>query len=441
MPHGIGNAYLFAVFNALSFQIILSSPMVLYAKTLGATATVLGIIAGMMPLLVIFQIPAAAYIPRLGFRRFVLSGWTTRVVFIFFIALVPLTRGFLNESTRLVLLLSLLFFFNLSRGISSCAWLPWISSLIPAEIRGRYLARDAAWVNLASGVSFLLGALCLRGEARPWQFAALFGFSAMMGAVSLTFLKRIPDVEVPEEDRVRSGPVPWRAIAAFPPFRRMVRMVVAWSIAYGGITAFSVAYLKAETNLSEATILVVSSFSFVGGLCSLWVLGSRLDNLGSKPVLVFSFIVWVLIVAGWSLTAGRVFPPTIGLILTLQFVMGLFAAMVQMSNTRLAMEVVPQMGRNHFFALFSVLSNVTLGLAPIFWGLFIDAIGQRQGTWLGVEWNRYSLFFAATAIAFVGALVMAKKVEEPRARPLEVLLRELLIDSPQRAWIRIWPRG
>ncbi len=441
MPHGIGNAYLFAVFNALSFQIILSSPMVLYAKTLGASATVLGIIAGMMPLLVIFQIPAAAYIPRVGFRRFVLSGWSTRVVFIFFIALVPLTRGFLNESTRLALLLSLLFFFNLSRGISSCAWLPWISSLIPPEIRGKYLARDAAWVNLASGVSFLLGALCLHGEAHPWQFAALFGFSATMGAISLTFLKRIPDVEVPEEERERRGPVPWRAIAAFPPFRRLVRMVVAWSVAYGGITAFSVAYLKSETHLSEATILVVSSFSFVGGLCSLWVLGSRLDNLGSKPVLVFSFIAWLAIVAGWGLTAGHVFAPTIGLLLALQFVMGLFAALVQMSNTRLAMEVVPKMGRNHFFALFSVLGNVTLGLAPIFWGLLIDAIGLRHGTWLGVDWNRYSLFFAATALAFVAALALAKQLQEPRARPLEDLLRELLIDSPQRAWIRLWPRG
>ena len=49
--------------------------MVLYAKSLGASATVLGIIAGMMPLLVIFQIPAANYIDRVGFKRFVYAGW------------------------------------------------------------------------------------------------------------------------------------------------------------------------------------------------------------------------------------------------------------------------------------------------------------------------------------------------------------------------------
>src|SRR6266568_577859 len=65
-PPGLHNAYLFATFNAFSYQVVLNSPMVLYAKTLGASATVLGIIAGMMPLLVIFQIPAASYIPRLG---------------------------------------------------------------------------------------------------------------------------------------------------------------------------------------------------------------------------------------------------------------------------------------------------------------------------------------------------------------------------------------
>src|SRR5881397_399196 len=112
-PPGLQNAYLFAAFNALSFQLVLSSPMVLYAKTLGASATVLGIITGMMPLLVIFQIPAASYIPRLGFKRFVYAGRGTRVLFIFGMALVPLTGGFLDAKNRLALMLMLLFGFNL----------------------------------------------------------------------------------------------------------------------------------------------------------------------------------------------------------------------------------------------------------------------------------------------------------------------------------------
>src|SRR3954454_22577124 len=160
-PPGLHNAFLFSTFNALSYQLVLSSPMVLYAKTLGASATVLGIIAGMMPLLVIFQIPAANYIPRLGFKRFVYAGWGTRVMFIFAMALVPLASSFLDEKNRLALMLMLLFCFNLSRGISSCAWLPWITILVPANLRGKYLARDAGVQNSGSFVTFLVSAACL----------------------------------------------------------------------------------------------------------------------------------------------------------------------------------------------------------------------------------------------------------------------------------------
>ncbi len=135
-PAGLHNAFLFGGFNALSFQIVLSSPMILFARTLDASATVLGILSGMMPLLVIFQIPAAHHIPRYGYKRFVYGGWGVRVLFIFAMALVPLSGPLLNSSSRLALLLFLLFGFNLSRGISSCAWLPWITSLVPASIRG-----------------------------------------------------------------------------------------------------------------------------------------------------------------------------------------------------------------------------------------------------------------------------------------------------------------
>src|SRR6185503_980467 len=169
-PSGLKNAYLFATFNALSFQIVLSSPMILYAKALGASATVLGIIAGMMPLLVIFQIPAAHYVARVGYKRFVYAGWGTRVMVIFVIALVPITAGFLDATSRLALILTLLFGFNLSRGISSAGWLPWITSLVPTNLRGHYLARDAACVDSASCVAMVLAALCLGTQPRPWQF-------------------------------------------------------------------------------------------------------------------------------------------------------------------------------------------------------------------------------------------------------------------------------
>lgn len=415
--------------------------MVLYAKSLHASATALGVIAGMMPLLTALQIPAASYINAIGYKRFVLGGWSIRVGFIFLIALVPASGALVNEGSRLALVLALLFGFNFSRGLSSCAWLPWISSLVPANARGHYLARDAACVNLASFVSFVLAAGLLGGTPRPWQFAVLFAFSGTMGAISLSFLKQIPDVPVPEEPARSRLSVPWMEIARFSPFRKLLRVVLAWSLAYGGLQAFTVVFLKTGLNMGDSKVLLITGASYVGGLSSLWVLGARLDGMGSKPILTFCFAAWLAVLAGWAVIAGGVWQPSLGLLLLLQILMGLLAALVQMSHTRLAMAVIPSMGRNHFFALFCVIGSVALGVAPIAWGVLLDAIGPWHFTTLGLGLNRFSIFFLAVAIAMGFTLWLAQDLEEREAASLDELLRDILIESPQRFLVRFWPRG
>jgi MFS family permease len=260
-----------------------------------------------------------------------------------------------------------------------------------------------------------------------------------MGAMSLSYLKRIPDVAVPERFNPSGAPAPYRAMFQYPPFRKLLWLVFAWAVAYGGLPAFTVAYLKTEAGLSEQTVLLITSATFAGGLGSLW-LGTRLDRFGSKPVLLFCFALWVLNIIGWACLSGRVFTPRLSLILSLQFSMGLFAALVNMACTRLAMGTVPEMGRNHFFAIYSVVFNVTLGLAPILWGLLIDATASVKADWLGFQWNHHSIFFSTVTLAFFAALFLAQRLHEPHAGRMEDLLRDILIQSPQRFWLRLWPR-
>ncbi|MFA6543773.1 MAG: MFS transporter [Limisphaerales bacterium] len=440
-PPGLNNAFLFATFNALSFPIVVGGPMILYAKTLGASATVLGIIVGMMPLLVIFQIPAASHVSRVGYKRFVYAGWGMRTMFIGGLAAVPLLTGLVDRTALLSLVLLLLFAFNLSRGISSCAWLPWITTLVPEQARGRYLARDAACVNLSSFTVIVLAALVLGGQPSPLRFTAIFILSAAMGGLSLIFLKRIPDVEVPAEARGKSQePVPWLAISQHPPFRKLLRVNVAWPLGAGGLSAFTTAWLKAEAGLSEGHVLLVSSVAFLGGLSSLWLLGPRLDRMGSRPVMMLCMTTWLVIAAGWMALAGHLLQPTLPILLALQFLMGLSAAVANMANVRLAMAIIPVMGRDHFFALFSVVGSLAMGLSPILWGLLIDMLRGVDFAWHGLMVNRYSLFYAAVGLVFVVTFWFCQRLEEPKAVSMEALLRELLIESPQRVWVRLWPR-
>ena len=148
------------------------------------------------------------------------------------------------------------------------------------------------------------------------------------------------------------------------------------------------------------------------------------------------------VLTGWILISGKFLTAhIIPLILVLELAMGLGFSLVTMASTRLAMVVIPPMGRNHFFTYYSVVTNVTLGLAPIFWGIFIDALKGFHGHWMGVEWNRFSLFFAAAGLVYIRDSPSHQALHEPKAASMEELLRDIWQQSPLRIWFRLGPRG
>ena len=67
LPPGTAWAGWFALLNALTWPIMLGSPLFLYAKSLGAGDLTLGVLAALPPLLAILHIPGAHLMPRMGY--------------------------------------------------------------------------------------------------------------------------------------------------------------------------------------------------------------------------------------------------------------------------------------------------------------------------------------------------------------------------------------
>src|SRR5580692_8715110 len=159
MPQGIHNAYLFDMFNAMSWTVVLGSPMLLFFQHLHATATILAVSASLAPLLTILQIPAARFVERVGYRRFVLSGWTARVVVQVGMTVVAFLPDSFDRTTRIVLMLFLSFVFCTMRGISACGMLPWFTHIVPEGRRGEFLSRDQIGIAFAGIISLLASGL------------------------------------------------------------------------------------------------------------------------------------------------------------------------------------------------------------------------------------------------------------------------------------------
>jgi MFS family permease len=343
-PEGVQSLFIFFFFNFLSCQIIMDSPIFLYAESLGASATIMGLIAGMTPLMVIFQIPAAAHVGRWGYKFFITTGWTVRLLFVLGLVFVPLMDGVLNSQSQLALVLVFLFAFNMVRGIASCAWFPWIRGLIPENIRGRYLTFESAFANAGSLLAFLLVAVYLGEAPENVQFTFLFGFSCLVGGLSLLFIRRVPDVLPPEEEKGKKQQAPWADIFKNKPFRKLLWVEFFMAVSLGGLAAFTVKYLRAEAGMQVNYIMLASAAKFVGALGTLWFLKTRLDRLGSRPVILFGIIVGLLCVLLFGLIAGRVVSLNFYVVAALYFSFGFVLSAVTMSMTRLAMSTVPRLG-------------------------------------------------------------------------------------------------
>lgn len=396
-PPGALHVNGFSFFNAVSFQIVLGAPVILFAKSLGASSFVLGTISALTPLLNILQLLAARFLHRAGYKRFILAGWGARTFFTFCIAVLPLLPG-LAVSTRLALLIAALFAFNLLRGVSAGAWLPWLTALVPEPVRGRFLSRDNAFMHLGCLTALLLSAWVMAGTVEADEYAAVFGIGLVSALVSLWFVRLIPEAESPE-DRRRSGiAVPWAAMLRYPPFAKLLWFTTVYMTVIGSLGVFTVEYLVVRGKFSESMILLLSGLSFVGALAGLAITGPRLDAMGSKPWLRHGLILMALVIFGWFLLACGLLPSWPVLVGILNFFGGLGGAVFGVANTRITMGSVPAMGRNHFFALFTVVSGIGLGVAPMVWGAMLDTLGTLDVVVGSFAVNRYSVYFAALAV-------------------------------------------
>lgn len=397
--------------NAVSFQIILGAPLILYAKSIGASSTIIGVLASFTPLMTMLQWPAAKYLHVYGYKKFVLTGWSFRVIFVFIVSLVPLL-GFLDTASKLALLVVSLFVFNVLRGIASAAWMPWITALIPDEARAGFLSRDHAAIFIGSLISLFVSSLVLGKDAAPSEYSLVFLVSALAGMASLIFIKKIPDVCAGDEMQHSSQALPWRTILFYPPFTALLVFNLLFVLVVGSLGVFTVEYLHEFPGFDASQVMTLSGISFAGSLLSLAFVSRLVGRHGAKPVLGVSLIVISLVIAGWFLMAAGLLPCTKRVIAALNFVSGMAGAAFNVANGRLAMATMPLMGRNHFFALFSVITNLGLGAAPVAWGISLDFIGAFEVVTGALHWKRHSIYFAVLFALNIFTILQTRKLHE-----------------------------
>jgi MFS family permease len=433
------NSFRFSLFNAVNFQITLGAPMVLYAKSLGGSATTIGIVASLAPLMTVLQLPTAYFIPKVGYKGFVLFGMSARAALLFLLAILPLLR-FLRPVTQVELMLTFLFLFNVVRGISTGAWLPWLTALVPPGARTNFLRSDQLHMQCGGMLAIAISTAVLWSGGRPWQFALLFAISMFSGMLSLHFVRKIPDIEVGDQVKSSGQPVPWLAILRHPPFSKLLIFNVVYSWVIGGLAAFVIAFLEGKGGYTAGQVLAVSLAGAFGAFASVPFIGPILERTGSKPVLRVSLALYLIGIGFWVFVTAGLVPAGYALVGIDYLVLGVAGGLFSIANVRIAMDTMPELGRNHFFSLFTVFTSLSLGLAPIFWGVFLDALAKHEFALGLFRVNRFSTYFVLLVLITIVALFLTRPLIEKKGKPFETAIRDVVIMARLRLYGRFFNR-
>lgn len=442
LPPRIHHAYWFQAFNAVSWQICLGTPLILFARELGAPAFVLGVLAGLAPLTSVLQLLVAPYAERIGYRKLMLRGWTARVVTLVLLAVLPLAGGIAPPAVLIVATVAIMLAFTALRGIAMCAWLPWITLIVPRSLRGFYLSRDRIFISLASVASLAVSGVFLMGHRDMSAYAIVFGLGFAGGAVSLYFLNRIPEPPdsagvVASSAAMSQSQSHWRPLLRNEGFKKLVIFSAIVQVVVLSTGAFVTVFAREETRLSDGVILWAAAAASLAGTVALALLRNRIDALGSRPFLGVVFLWWAVYYALWFLLAISPAPSS-AVAVGMMALAGFFGSIYDLALTRLLMNTVgDQPEATRYFALHSVIVSVLNGFAPMVWGLALDVARVALA---GISLSGYALLFAAQWALLGLVLVILLQVREASSISTRRLLRDTLLDTPRAAAWRLAAR-
>lgn len=431
LPPKIRYAYWYEGLNAVSYQICLGSPLILFANQLGASAVVLGILTGLSPLTSIIQLVIAPYAEKIGYRKLMVNGWTARVSILIFLVILPLVSHLIGESLAIWIMLAVMFTFTLSRGVAVCSWLPWIAAIVPKSMRGYFLSWDRLFVNGGTLIALAISGVILL-QHTMLGYSIVFLISFLGGMASLVFLRRIPEPQatsVPAEQAQEK--LNWRTILSDGSFKRLIIFSCMVQLVIAASSTFTVVFVRDQVGMGDGPILWLTAGAAILSMFATQVLRVRADKVGSKPLLVFALGWWSIYFVVWFLLSVNGIAQSTLTVCLLMLANGFFAAVYDLALTRLLMNIAGDRPASaQYFALHSVVTSVITGLAPIVWGLLLDGLQGSSARLAGFALSNYSYLFGLQWVLLLLVGIALVRLREANAQSFRQVIYDSFVAKP-----------
>ncbi|HTY23955.1 MAG TPA: MFS transporter [Desulfomonilaceae bacterium] len=426
--------------------------LVAFALLMGASNTVVGLLAAVSPLTQLLQIPAIYLVDRAASRKVlvVLSSFLSRISWLV-VAIIPwLVVG---EQRVSVLLLCLFLYFGLGT-VSACGFNPWIRDFVPEKIMGRYFGKRmaigtaaGAALALLAGVGLQLGKWYVPNQFVP--YSALFLLGGIVGLSGVYFLSQVPEPKV----RKRRPQGVFKALGQ--PFRDLNfrRLLIFLGILFFAINVsgpFYAVYMIKRLDLSMALVIGLQVLSQIMSVLSFRMWGNTADGFSNKSVLIVSGYMYMISVLLWPfLLLSDTYLFMLPLLVVVHALTGVSAAGINLCTANIALKAAPRGKATSFLAMNTLVHGVAAATAPILGGIVADRLTE-PGLSLTLHWlptdirsflalpisglfGLHSLFFL-TAVIGLYSMHRLRAVHEAGEVDGHVVIAHLAAQARKAVW-------
>lgn len=392
LEHGTRRLMFDAAFATIVGTLNSGVVLVAYALLLGASSTVIGILAAIPFLTQLLQAPAVLLLERMRSRRLV----SIVALFIARLAL-PLMAvlGFVeNKALALTLLVIAETVHCAFNAVGACGWNSWIRDLIPEERMGAFFARRTIWATMLGIVGTGLAAAALHfvdpdggGGGSPAVFAALYSIGFVSSLFSTWQLAKVPEPSMP-------APVPGRRLRNLftQPFKdkdfvKLMRFFASWNFAVNLAAPFFTVFMIKQLGFSAGFVLMMSIVSQLANIVVLRLWGQLSDRFTNKTVLTFAAPAFIACIASMSLAGeigGR--GATTVYLVVLHVLMGMTSAGVALASSAIGLKLAPRGSGSAYIATNALVTAVAAGIAPLLGGS-VATFFERRELGLNLEWR------------------------------------------------------
>ncbi|NOY09029.1 MAG: hypothetical protein GXP33_09325 [Spirochaetes bacterium] len=295
--NGRKHFYIFTFFNVLSFLLISSNIIILYALKLGAGSFIIGLLSSFIQIAYLFMLPGRALITKAGAVKLMGRFWALRYLMMLPVLVTPLLYyNGLHKAALYILILSVLGF-NISRGIAITSYNPIIGQLAGTKDRGVFLSRIQIITHTIVISLGIIMAISLGNRAPLFRYALFIAAGITAGLIGCYFIFKLPELK--GSASVLTEPLSRSFILSIKDkgFRKFITVLLLSSLAMSMLAPFIIVYFKKIYQNTDSQIIFFTVFGGLGALSMAVINGFMIDRIGSKPlILIYSFITSAIII-------------------------------------------------------------------------------------------------------------------------------------------------